>query len=143
MSPRLRCVCGGCGCGGMRWGWQATSGSSRLLQRIGLLVAGSTPDGRGFLASAASASQLFLRQWPLSTDRPVRSLHSAGSTGGIFAAGTGATPHPATRWSRRQKSDADEEGARSKAKGERRKACVWRRCRASIVYGRCRPAPAL
>ena len=67
---------------------EATLGSWHHVQRIGLAVAGSTSDGRGFVATAALSSAILMQPLPLATDRPVRSLLSSGVSGFLLAAGT-------------------------------------------------------
>jgi hypothetical protein len=67
---------------------EGTLGVLRRLQRIGLLVGGSTSDGRGFLATAASSSSQAMQAWHVSFDRPVRCVEASSTTGSVFAAGT-------------------------------------------------------
>lgn len=67
---------------------EATIGPAHLLQRIGLAVAGSTLEGRGFVATAASPSAMFMMPLALATDRPIRSLSTSGVHGLLHAAGT-------------------------------------------------------
>jgi hypothetical protein len=66
---------------------EGTLGVLRQLQRIGLLVGGSTSDGRGFLATAASSSSQAMQAWHVSFDRPVRCVEASSTTGSVFAAG--------------------------------------------------------
>jgi hypothetical protein len=67
---------------------EATLGPAHLLQRIELAVAGSTREGRGFVATAASPSAMFMMPLALATDRPIRSLSTSGVHGLLHAAGT-------------------------------------------------------
>jgi hypothetical protein len=67
---------------------EATLGPANHLQRIGLAVAGSTREGRGFVATAPSASAMLMMPLALATDRPIRSLISSGVSGTLHAAGT-------------------------------------------------------
>ena len=67
---------------------EATLGPANHLQRIGLAVAGSTREGRGFVATAASPFAMFMIPLALATDRPIRSLSTSGVHGLLHAAGT-------------------------------------------------------
>ena len=59
---------------------EGTLGSARQLQRITLLIGGSTLDGLGFVATASSSTSSMVRQWKVTTDRAVRSLQATAAS---------------------------------------------------------------